>query len=177
MQSLPVLVLFVSLLQGSVHPQLPSPMSDSTNSPFSLPCVEITAASASNRPQEVEFKLRDYKWHHRLVLLFAPSNRSLDYQQQIQAWQAHKAGILDRDLLLVEVLGTGTSLVDGHPLTPDSVEALRRRFGVVKDQFVVLLVGKDGTEKQRSHSPFDLTLLFQAIDSMPMRQHELRSQL
>lgn len=175
MQSLPVLVLLLSLLQGWVYAQPLSFMSDSTNSPLSLSWVGMTAASASVHPQEVEFKLRDYR-QHRLVLLFAPSNRSLDYQQQIQAWQAHKAGILDRDLLLVEVLGTGTSQVDGHPLTSASVDALRRRFGVFKAQFVVLLVGKDGTEKQRSHSPFDLTLLFRTIDSMPMRQQEMRSQ-
>jgi hypothetical protein len=173
MQSLPVLVLLLSLLQSNVHAQSPASMSDLT---ISLPCGGIPTASASGRPQEVEFELRDYQWQHRLVLLFAPSIRSLDYQQQLQAWRAQKAGILDRDLLLVEVLGTGTSQVDGHPLTPASVDALRRRFEVFKDQFVVLLVGKDGTEKQRSHSPFDLTLLFRAIDSMPMRQQEMRSQ-
>jgi hypothetical protein len=39
----------------------------------------------------------------------------------------------------------------------------------------VILVGKDGAEKQRSQTPIDLAMLFRTIDAMPMRQQEMRS--
>ncbi|MBD2259385.1 DUF4174 domain-containing protein [Pseudanabaena sp. FACHB-2040] len=124
---------------------------------------------------EHQFELSDYQWQHRLVLVFAPSNDSPDYQQQMQTWQADTTGISDRNLKLVEVLGTGESRVDSEPISPASVAGLRQQFGVPVDQFSVILVGKDGTEKQRSQSPVDLALLFRTIDAMPMRQQEMRS--
>ncbi|MBV9387313.1 MAG: DUF4174 domain-containing protein [Chroococcidiopsidaceae cyanobacterium CP_BM_ER_R8_30] len=120
--------------------------------------------------------LSNYQWQNRIVLIFAPSERSPAYQQQIQTWQADKAGIRDRDLKLMEVLGTGESRVDGQALTPASAEALRRQFGVTPEEFTVILVGKDGTEKQRSRTPVALASLFRTIDAMPMRQQEMRSQ-
>ncbi|MEX0272525.1 DUF4174 domain-containing protein [Leptolyngbyaceae cyanobacterium UHCC 1019] len=131
--------------------------------------------STSGRSQTVEFKLSDYQWQHRIVLIFAPSDRTPNYQQQVQMWQADRAGVGDRDLKLVEVLGTGESRVDGKFLSPASADRLRRQFGVPVEEFAVVLIGKDGTEKQRSRTPIDLAMLFRTIDTMPMRQQEMRS--
>jgi hypothetical protein len=39
----------------------------------------------------------------------------------------------------------------------------------------VILVGKDGTEKQRSQTPIALAVLFRTIDALPMRQQALHS--
>ncbi|MBW4517481.1 MAG: DUF4174 domain-containing protein [Timaviella obliquedivisa GSE-PSE-MK23-08B] len=41
-------------------------------------------------------------------------------------------------------------------------------------KFTVILVGKDGTEKQRSQTPIDPATIFRTIDAMPMRQQEMR---
>jgi hypothetical protein len=35
-------------------------------------------------------------------------------------------------------------------------------------------VGKDGTVKRRSEAPVPLSQVFEQIDSMPMRQREMR---
>jgi hypothetical protein len=150
-------------------------MSDWSNSADSLPLDVSSAASASGHSQEREFKLSDHQWQHRMVLVFAPSNRSSAYQQQMQAWQADTVGIRDRDLELVEVLGTGESQVNGQRITSAAAADLRRQFRVTAEEFVVILVGKDGTEKQRSQTPVDLARLFRTIDAMPMRQQEMRS--
>ncbi|MBM0744958.1 DUF4174 domain-containing protein (plasmid) [Phormidium sp. CLA17] len=131
--------------------------------------------STSGRLQMVEFKLSDYQWQHRTVLIFAPSKRIPAYQQQVQMWQADRANVNERDLKLVEVLGTGESRVDGKFLSAASVERLRQQFGVPVEEFAVILIGKDGTEKQRSQTPVDLAVLFRTIDVMPMRQQEMRS--
>lgn len=146
------------------------------NNAHSLLSEVASVASTSSRSQEIEFKLSDHQWQHRIVLIFAPSERSPAYQQQIQAWQADEVGVRDRDLKLVEVLGTGESRVDGQFMTSASAESLRRQFGVTVEEFVVILVGKDGTEKQRSGTPVTLAMLFRTIDAMPMRQQEMRSQ-
>ncbi|MBM0745295.1 DUF4174 domain-containing protein (plasmid) [Phormidium sp. CLA17] len=131
--------------------------------------------STSGRLQMVEFKLSDYQWQHRTVLIFAPSKRIPVYQQQVQMWQADRANVNERDLKLVEVLGTGESRVDGKFLSAASVERLRQQFGVPVEEFAVILIGKDGTEKQRSQTPVDVAVLFRTIDAMPMRQQEMRS--
>ncbi|MBV8886427.1 MAG: DUF4174 domain-containing protein [Chroococcidiopsidaceae cyanobacterium CP_BM_RX_35] len=134
----------------------------------------LSIASTPER-SEVGFNLSQHQWHHRVVLIFAPSERSPAYQQQMQQWQAYPEGIRERDLKLVEVLVTGESRADGQPITPASAERLRQQFGITPEDFTVILVGKDGTEKQRERVPVDPTVLFRTIDAMPMRQQEMRS--
>jgi hypothetical protein len=176
MQSLPVLVVFLSLLQGCGYAQPYISMSDLPNPPQSQSPELASVAATSDRSQGVEFRLSDYQWQHRILLVFAPSTGSSDYQQQMQIWQADQAGVDDRDLKLVEVLGTGESQVDGQSISAASADGLRRQFGVSVEEFAVVLVGKDGTEKQRSQAPMDLAMLYRTIDAMPMRQQEMRSQ-
>lgn len=108
MQSLPVLV-FLSLLQGCVGTQPFILMSDLPNPPQSQFPKVASVAATSGRSQGVEFRLSDYQWQHRILLVFAPSPAASDYRQQRQIWQADQAGVADRDLKLVEVLGTGES--------------------------------------------------------------------
>jgi hypothetical protein len=175
MQSLPVLVVFLSLLQGCAYPQPFFSMSDLPNSLRSQPSEVANVAATSGRSQGVEFKLSDYQWQHRILLVFAPSIGSSHYRQQLQAWQTDTVETTDRDLKLVQILGTGESQVDGQSINSASVERLRQQFGMTPEEFAVVLVGKDGMEKQRSQTPIDSATLFRTIDAMPMRQQEMRS--
>ncbi|MBC7969335.1 MAG: DUF4174 domain-containing protein [Verrucomicrobia bacterium] len=150
-------------------------MSDSPNPPHSQSPEVASVAANPSRSQGTEFKLSDYQWQHRILLVFAPSTDSSQYRQQMQIWQADGAGTDDRNLKLVQILGTGESQVDGRSLSSASAEKLRQQFGIAPEGFAVILVGKDGTEKQRSQTPIDLAALFRTIDSMPMRQQEMRS--
>lgn len=52
--------------------------------------------------------------------------------------------------------------------------ALHRHYRIANDQFGVLLIGKDGSEKFRSLTPVSPTQLWQLIDQMPMRQREMK---
>jgi hypothetical protein len=150
-------------------------MSDLPKPPQSQSLEVASVAASSGRSQGVEFRLSDYQWQHRILLVFAPSTDSSDYRQQIQIWQADQAGVADRYLKLVEVLGTEESQVDGQPISAEAADGLRRQFGVSVEEFAVILVGKDGTAKQRSQAPMDLAMLYRTIDAMPMRQQEMRS--
>ena len=175
MQSFTVPIVLLSLLQGCAYPQPFIVMSDLPN-PSHAQSLEATSVAASpDRSQEIGFKLSDDQWQHRILLVFTPSTDSSQYRQQMQAWQADVAGTDDRNLKLVQILGTGESQVDGRLLSSASAERLRQQFGITPEEFAVILVGKDGTEKQRSQTPVDLAMLFRTIDAMPMRQREMRS--
>ncbi len=174
MQSFTGIVALLSLLQSCAYSQPFIAMSDSPN-PHSQSPEATNVAATPDRSQEIEFKLSAYQWQHRILLVFAPSTDSSHYRQQMQAWQADAVGTGDRDLKLVQILATGESQVDGRSLSSASAERLRQQFRIPPEEFAVILVGKDGTEKQRSHTPIDLAALFRTIDAMPMRQQEMRS--
>lgn len=177
MQSLPVLVVLLSLLQGCVYTSPFISMSDLPNPPQSQSPEEVASVAAtSGRSPRAEFRLSDYQWQNRILLVFAPSTGSSDYRQQMQIWQADQTGVDDRDLKLVQILETGESQVDGRSISSASAERLRQQFGITPEEFAVILVGKDGTEKQRSQALMDLAMLYRTIDAMPMRQQEMRSQ-
>jgi len=120
------------------------------------------------------FDVDDHRWTHRLLFVFAPSDVHPQLLAQRQMATGFAEGFRDRDLLFVSVLGTGESLADNRPIDQASVEELRARYGVEPDDFTVILVGKDGTEKRRSNRPIPIEDLFEQIDQMPMRMRELQ---
>ncbi|MBI4780719.1 MAG: DUF4174 domain-containing protein [Oscillatoriophycideae cyanobacterium NC_groundwater_1537_Pr4_S-0.65um_50_18] len=145
---------------------------DSLNTSVPIAVSVINSVATSTQP-EMTFNLSDEQWQHRILLVFAPSEQSPPYQQQQQAWQSRSEGMQERDLKLLEVLATGASRVDGQPISAASADRLRDQFGLAPEDFAVILVGKDGTEKQRFSQPVDLSDIFSTIDAMPMRQQEM----
>ena len=66
-------------------------------------------------------------------------------------------------MVLVQAIGDGAD-----------ARALRTRFRVRPESFAVVLVGKDGTAKDRWAEPVPMGEVFRLIDGMPMRQREMR---
>ena len=63
----------------------------------------------------------------------------------------------------------------GYVSLPAGAERdLRERFKPEAKGLTIILVGKDGTEKGRWTQPLDPGGLFALIDTMPMRQQEIR---
>ena len=58
----------------------------------------------------------------------------------------------------------------------NSVQALRKKYDVETGKLTLILIGKDGGEKMRQVGSIDLQSIFKRIDSMPMRQSEMRRQ-
>lgn len=114
--------------------------------------------------------LAHYRWEARPVLVFAAGGDArLD--EQLRRFAADKAAMRDRDIVLVEVSGR-SARVDEGPLR--DAGSLRRRFGIAEDGFAVILVGKDGSEKRRVAEVIDPHAFYELIDTMPMRQDEMR---
>lgn len=119
------------------------------------------------------FNLSSQKWQNRVLLVFAPSVDNRNYQQQMKLFDQHQNGFTDRDLVLVQVLATGKSYANGLPIDEPSAANLRNRFGIDKENFRVILVGKDGGVKRQDSTPVQATAIFDQIDAMPMRQQEM----
>ena len=135
------------------------------------------SAAALGQPDPrttMSFDVADHRWTHRLLLVFAPSDEHPQLLAQRQMATGFAEGFRDRDLLFISVLEKGESLVDNRLIDQASVEKLRTRYGVEPDDFAVILVGKDGTEKRRSERPIPIEDLFEQIDQMPMRMRELQ---
>ena len=142
--------------------------------------VPLHAVTASP-PDSVDVRLDAHRWEHRLLFVFASSASDARLARQREALREHATGFRDRDLLLITLMGDGENgtLQSGpgeetRPLTTAAVRRLYDRFSVGPEEFRVVLVGKDGTEKRRDPEPVTARSLFDTIDAMPMRQREMR---
>lgn len=107
--------------------------------------------------------LDNYKWQNRLVLLFTPDIEHLDHKSQQALVRDAKEEFRERDLVVL-------SFEKGD----DSGKELRNRYNIDEDKFTFILIGKDGSEKLRKYKPVKNKLLFDLIDSMPMRIGEMK---
>lgn len=115
--------------------------------------------------------LETYQWTQRVLLLFTPNSDHEAYKTQQTLLQDVSAGLLERDLTVLRIVGD-----ELHGAAPGVLasDTLRRSYSVAAADFLLVLIGKDGTVKRRSHEVVTPTELFSQIDSMPMRQRELR---
>ena len=121
-----------------------------------VPLVVLAAAMA----------LDAHRWHHRLLVVFAPAATAPALLAQRRAVDG--PAYAERDLAVVEVVGDHVSGAG------DPAAALRRRFGVAPDAFRVVLVGKDGNVARTSPTPLAAADVAATIDAMPMRRDEMR---
>jgi len=143
--------------------------------------VSSSAMTDSAMPDDsMRVDLSVHDWKHRLLLVFARSLDSNRWVEQQEMWSGHREGFEDRDLRIYVVGGEEagqfyTSPVsDPRPIRAASARALRNRFDVAPDDYAVVLVGKDGTEKRRDEAPVHAGAIFETIDAMPMRRAEMR---
>ena len=122
----------------------------------------------------MDFDLDAYQWKNRVIIIFAPSSNSNDYKRQMRVFEGHEDGILDRDLIVLELFENGESRWGNFSLSKGVAPQMRRQFDAGEDQFSIFLIGKDGTVKLRSVVPLSLSEIFGLIDAMPMRQEEMR---
>lgn len=111
------------------------------------------------------FRPEAHRWRHRLLLVFADNADHPALHRQHTQWKADTTGAEERQLQLVQITGKHS---------PPNAAALREQFGVPAKGFHVLLIGKDGGVKLRRTEPVAMPALFTLIDSMPMRQEEMR---
>ncbi|MEM8599236.1 MAG: DUF4174 domain-containing protein [Bacteroidota bacterium] len=121
------------------------------------------------------FDEAEHRWQHRLVYIFAPSDTLDAFAATLDRFEAQSAAVAERDgvVLVLPHQGTPRQLGTGL-LQRDVGPTLRSRYGIADEEAVLVLVGKDGTEKARYALPADPADVFARIDTMPMRQREMR---
>ena len=118
--------------------------------------------------------LSSYRWKNRLLLLFSPAGSEPAYAAFHRSVTEAPLEVKDRDLIVFRIFERNPSYAGQQKLAPEDAAALRRRFNVRAGRFTVVLVGKDGGVKLVREQQATLGEIFDLIDSMPMRQQEMR---
>jgi hypothetical protein len=110
----------------------------------------------------------------RVLLLFSKSRSDATLDRQLALLGDRRADVSDRKMVVLAVSGGREPMaVMGYATLPQGAgRELVKRFEPGNQGLTAVLVGLDGTEKGRWHNAIDPQVLFDLIDSMPMRQEE-----
>lgn len=117
----------------------------------------------TSEAQGSEDPLARYRGTSRVLVIFASDENDRNLTRQRDLNTQARAGFLERDVVIVELVGSQSDTA-----------AVRERLSPSQGAFRVVLVGKDGRVKQTSEHPTRPEELFATIDAMPMRQREMR---
>ena len=124
--------------------------------------------------QAQSLDLSVFQWKNRLLILFAP-NSSHPYLDALhQSLAARQAEAAERDLVIFEIFESAASSMNNEVIDLATARRLREKFDVSAHEFTVTLIGKDGGIKLKRQERTHLDDIFALIDSMPMRQEEMR---
>lgn len=121
-------------------------------------------------------KMCSQSYSERRWLIIVAKDENPAYQQQLKWIEAEKESAIERKIGVL--LWTANEIIpvfNSPTKTIDPSDYLKRNVSNDKN-FEVILVGLDGTVKLRQNQPVSTDKLFSLIDSMPMRQREMRRQ-
>jgi hypothetical protein len=115
-----------------------------------------------------------YLWENRILLVFNLQNDD-QLNKQLHLFSKNQAGMDERDLIVFRILPDKVEQIHGKKYGKNAAEKLRSKYNIDKNDFTVILIGKDGTEKLRQQKVLSIDKLFATIDAMPMRRREMRN--
>ena len=127
-----------------------------------------TVLMSANTEDFMLESLNDLRWKNRIILVSHPTS----CETEITRLRKADAEVLDRDILWFALcpneLTTNFTGTIGESFSADLIKTY---FG--EDRTGAVLIGKDGGIKNQAKS-LNLIALNQQIDTMPMRQEEMR---
>jgi len=118
--------------------------------------------------------LSKHQWKDRLVLIIAEDDDNEKFQKQLTELQNDQTGLKDRKLVIYQVLPKKFNTGFQKKTWKSSTE-LYKKYKAEDSEFRVVLIGLDGGEKLVQTEVLSVKKLFNTIDSMPMRQSEMRN--
>ena len=112
--------------------------------------------------------ITELKWQHRIILI----KEDISCDQHIKSLINAKLEINDRHILWFLICNNKLETNYAGTVDSDFVNNISNKF-FVNNNDKVILIGKDGGVKRRTES-LNLIGLFALIDTMPMRQSEMR---
>lgn len=113
------------------------------------------------------------RWEARLIVLHAATADDDAMTTQRARLDDARDALRERDVRIIRLVGD-QAWIDDQPLDGAVARTARERFRITPDAFTVLLIGKDGGVKLRESEPVETRRIIDLIDSMPMRQQEMR---
>ena len=119
--------------------------------------------------------VNDYQWKARLILVFTPDIDDPLFVEQYGLLQEASEQLDERMVKVLLITPEGNHENTGIFLDESASAYYYDRFSAEPYQLELILVGLDGHEKFRArNSVTPASVLIQLIDSMPMRQREIR---
>lgn len=106
--------------------------------------------------------LKEYLWKRRVVLSFSAAKSTPERISLLKQIEKYQCEFDDRQMVHIDLIAGSSD----HQL-------LSRQFSVPNTNFNLVLLGKDGGVKLLTSQP-SLENVLTLIDTMPMRQRELR---
>ena len=129
----------------------------------------IDTSQANYSPSFLEKVL----WKNRIVLSFMPAIESSHSNAQSKNYEKETEQWAERDLLFIEINPDLKVKINGQLTNEVDASEFVKIFPSNPEEYLVVLIGKDGSEKHRSFKAIPNSLLFEIIDAMPMRQTEI----
>ncbi|WP_044403995.1 DUF4174 domain-containing protein [Lacinutrix sp. Hel_I_90] len=117
--------------------------------------------------------LEKHQWKNRVLLIISDNEASDNYKNQILKLAAAQDELIERKVLVYNVLPKKYK-VSTNASNWIAASFLFNSFMDTNDAFAVILIGLDGTVKLKKEGLLTTKTLFDLIDSMPMRQAEMR---
>jgi len=141
---------------------------------FSVLFALLTTTVMAQNDDFIKTNPADFQWENRILIVIADQESDSLFNEQVSDFEGRENGFKDRDLITFYVFRKGTSRLNEQPLDPVSAEEILEQYGSDLPDFRLLLIGKDGGVKLQKDSPVLVQDIFGLIDSMPMRQREMR---
>ncbi len=119
--------------------------------------------------------LKSHLWQDRVILVFASDMQDSNLQTQLQFFEKNLDGLKERKLTVYQITPTTLKKNSADFFEKNFKENLYQKYKPNKNEFTFILIGLDGGEKMRSTKVVSLAKLFGEIDSMPMRQWEIKN--
>ncbi len=134
----------------------------------------LTSAVTQSQAPPSPVTLAQLRDRYRPLLLFAATPDDPSLLAQVTRFKDAAAGLRERDVLVIAIPYRDPSPSEVS-LSAADAQAARRLFHVAPEDFMAILLGKDGGEKYRSKKPISFEKLRATIDAMPMRQDEVKA--
>ncbi len=114
-----------------------------------------------------------FQWLQRMLVVNGPRGLVND---QFTELEVQRDGVLERDLLVIDINHKMGAVHMGSLRDIPESTHFSARFDIPADgHFHAVLIGKDGEVKVRREEIIKVKELFKIIDSMPMRQDEIKA--
>lgn len=113
--------------------------------------------------------LDKHQWNERVIMIFADKEHKSLAEQQCELIIKNNEKFLDQRIVLYKCIEDQCTFYDFKD-TPKTLASVKDSKG-----FKIILIGLDGGEKFSSDTFVKPDVIVELIDTMPMRQQELRT--